>query len=273
MYKTGMRIRTLTLASCAGALALGLSAAAQEPQADGRAALEKWVETKRLICKERQEWRTEKSLLEDRIQLVRSETESLKEATIQIANNIGEADQKLAESASKVDELKAATAGLGDDIGRLEKGVLALLARAPTPIAERVKPLSQRIPKPDADTRMGLSERFQNVIGILNEMNKFSREITVTSEVRDQPDGGKAEVTVVYLGLARAYYCNAASGLAGIGRPGPEGWVWEPRDELAQTVADTIAIYRNEKPAGYVLLPGGVDGTGTEKGHDDSLIR
>jgi hypothetical protein len=239
-----------------GLLALNLTVTADNAPADGRMALEKWVETKRLICKERQDWRTEKALLEDRIQLVRRETESLKEAAAQIKNNIGEADQKLAESTAKIDELKAATAGLGQDIVRVEGGVRALLVQVPTPIAERVKPLSQRIPQPGADTRLGLSERFQNVIGILNEVNKFSREITVTSEVRDQPDGGKAEVSVIYLGLARAYYCNASSGLAGIGRPGPEGWVWEPRNDLAQTVADTIAIYRNEKPAGYVLLPG-----------------
>ncbi len=229
---------------------------AQEP--DGRAPLEKWVETKRLISRERQDWRTEKALLEDRIQLVQRETENLKVSTAQVTGSIGEADQKLAESTAKIDELKAATAGLSQEIVQLEQRTLALLAQMPTPIAERVKPLSQRIPRPGTDIRMGVSERFQNVIGILNEVNKFSREITVTSEVRDQPDGGKAEVSVIYLGLARAYYCNASSGLAGMGRPGPEGWVWEPRNDLAQTVADTIAIYRNEKPAGYVLLPGGV---------------
>ncbi len=241
-----------------GLLALGLTARSAEMPADGRAALEKWVETKRLICKERQDWRAEKALLEDRIQLVRRETESLKESTAQVAAHIGEADQKLAESMGKIEELKAATAGLGEDIIRLEAGVLDLLSQAPTPIVERVKPLSQRIPQPGSQTRMGLSERFQNVIGILNEVNKFCREITVTSEVRDQPDGSKAEVTVMYLGLARAYYCNAASGLAGIGRPGPQGWIWEPNNELAQAVADAIAIYRNEKPADYVLLPGAV---------------
>jgi hypothetical protein len=238
------------------AMTFGVAALAQEPALEGRAALEKWVETKRLICKESQDWRAERALLEDRIQLVRRETETLKEAATQVSSGIGEADQKLAASTAKIDELKAATAGLGLDIVRLEAGVLTLLGRAPTPIIERVKPLSQRIPKPGAETRMGLSERFQNVIGILNEVNKFSREITVASEVRDQPDGGKAEVTVLYLGIARAYYCNAASGLAGIGRPGPAGWVWEPHKGLAQAVVDTIAIYRNEKPAGYVLLPG-----------------
>jgi len=237
---------------------IGMSTAAQEPLVEGRTALEKLVETKKLICKERQDWRSEKALLQDRIQLLRRETENLKETTVQVVSGIGDADQKLAESTAKLNELKAATAGLAQDIVRLEEGIVTLLKRAPVPIVERVKPLSQRIPKAGTETRIGLSERFQNVIGILNEMNKFCREITVTSEVRDQPDGGKAEVTVMYLGLACAYYCNVASGLAGVGRPGLEGWIWEPRNDLAQAVADAIAIYRNEKPAGYVLLPGGV---------------
>jgi hypothetical protein len=256
--RDGMRARAwIKVLLLFGVLMLGRTARAEDTP-DGRTTLEKWVETKRLVCKERQDWRAEKALLEDRIQLMQRETDNMKESTAQVTNSIGEADQKLAESTAKIEELKAAMAGLGQDIVRLETGVVELLAQAPTPIVERVKPLSQRIPKPDSETRMGLSERFQNVIGILNEVNKFCREITVTSEVRDQPDGGKAEVTVLYLGLSRAYYCNISSGLAGIGRPGPQGWVWEPRNDLAQTVADTIAIYRNEKPAGYVLLPGAV---------------
>lgn len=246
------------LAALAGSGMAVFAAAGEESAPDGRALLEKWVETKRLICRERQDWRAEKALLEDRIQLMGRETQSLRDSTAQVTNSIGEADQKLAESMAKIAELKTATAGLGEGIVRLEARVQALLKQAPTPIVERVRPLSQRIPQPGQESRMGLSERFQNVVGILNEMNKFSREITVTSEVRGQPDGAKAEVTVIYLGLARAYYCSAASGLAGIGRPGPEGWVWEPRNELAQTVADAVAIHRNEKPAGYVLLPGGV---------------
>jgi hypothetical protein len=242
-----------------GMAASTVAAIGGEAAVDGRVVLERWVETKRLISRENQDWRTEQALLEDRIQLVRRETETLQETTTQVTGNIGEADRKLAELTASVDELKAATAGLGADIVRLEAGVRTLLARAPTPIVEHVKPLSQCIPKPGDETRVGLSVRFQNVIGILNEVNKFCREITVTSEVREQPDGGQAEVTVVYFGIARAYYCNAASGLAGIGRPGPEGWIWEPHNELAPAIAETIAIYRNEKPAGYILLPGGVE--------------
>jgi hypothetical protein len=102
---------------------------------------------------------------------------------------------------------------------------------------------------------MSLSERFQNVVGILNELNKFSREITEATEVRDLPDGSSAEVTVLYLGLGQAYYCNAKSGVAGVGRPGEKGWVWEPRNDLVAAVADVIAVYRNEVPAVYVGLP------------------
>jgi hypothetical protein len=111
------------------------------------------------------------------------------------------------------------------------------------------------MPDPSKEIKMSLSERFQNVIGVLNEMNKFSREITVASEVRDVEGEGSAEVSVVYLGLGQAYYTNVKGGLGGVGRPGAEGWQWEVRDELIGLIADVIAIHRNEKSAGYILLP------------------
>jgi FtsZ-binding cell division protein ZapB len=239
--------------------ALVLSAAAvraeEAAKEDTRALLEKWVETKRLVSMEKQDWRVGRQLLEDRIDLVRREIESLREKAEQAKKDMGEGEEKLAELRGQNEELKAATAGLADVVARLEGRVQAFLAQAPEPIRERVKPLSQRIPRDAAATKMALSERFQNVIGILNEVNKFSREIAVASEVRDLPDGAKAEVTVFYLGLGQAYYCNLNGGIAGVGRPGEAGWAWEPDDGIAQAVADAIAVYRNEKPAAYVPLP------------------
>jgi hypothetical protein len=255
------RVKAARRFALAGGLGLALAAgAAEEGEPGSRVALEKWVETRRLASRERQEWRAGKVLLEERIELLRREAAALAESTAQVNGSLGEADRKLADSAARIAELKEAVQGLGGDIARLEARVQALLAAAPAPIVERVKPLSQRLPAPGAATRLGLSERFQNVVGILNELNKFSREISVTSEVRDLQGGAKAEVSVLYVGLAAAYYCNPASGVAGVGRPTPAGWVWEPANGLAQTVADAIAIHRNEKPAGYVLLPAKVEG-------------
>jgi FtsZ-binding cell division protein ZapB len=220
-----------------------------------RDALSKWVDTKRLISQEQQEWRVGRELLTERQVLVQREIDSLRERTAQARADSTEADKKADELKAQNAELLAATAGLGATIAQLEGRVKALLARSPAPIVERVKPLSQRIPANPANTKLALSERFQNIIGILNEMNKFGREVTVVSEVRELPDKSSAEVSVLYLGLAQAYYCNVKSGLAGIGRPAPDGWKWEARNDCAQAIADALAVYRNERPADYIALP------------------
>jgi hypothetical protein len=243
------------MAGVAPALCGFAQSAAGTGEPDLRDTLSKWVETKRLISQEQQEWRVGRELLTERQVLVQREIDSLRERTAQARHDGTEADKKAAELKEQNAELLAATAGLGPTLAELEVRVKALLSRSPAPIVERVKPLSQRIPANPANTKLTLSERFQNIIGILNEMNKFSREITVVSEVRKLPDASSAEVSVMYLGLAQAYYCNVKSGLAGIGRPAPDGWRWEARNDCAQAIADALAVYRNERPADYIPLP------------------
>ena len=118
--------------------------------------------------------------------------------------------------------------------------------------------MSQRIPL-KAESDLTLSERYQNVIGVVNELNKTAGEITVVSEVRELPDGSSAEVQTLYLGYARAFYCTNKGDIAGVGYPGEQGWNWEPNDAIAQQVADSIAILKNEKVAEFIPLPLSVD--------------
>ena len=77
----------------------------------------------------------------------------------------------------------------------------------------------------------------------------------MASEVRKLPDGSSAEVATMYVGLGQAYYVKPNAPVAGVGRPGPEGWVWTAANEVAERVASAIAVFRNEKPAAYVPLP------------------
>jgi hypothetical protein len=231
-------------------------AAAQEPGDDEhRVLLEKWIESRRLVSRERQDWRSTKEILEGRIDLAAREIETMTAKTDQARKDLGDGDRKIEELTQQNEELKDTTEGLRGSLASLETRTLALLDRTPTPIRERVKPLSQRIPRDPDATKMSLSERFQNVVGILNEVNKSSREMAVASEVRDLADGTKSEVTVLYLGIGQAYYCNLGGGIAGVGRADATGWTWAASNELAQAVADAIAIHRNEKPAAYVPLP------------------
>jgi FtsZ-binding cell division protein ZapB len=241
---------------------LALSGAAACAWADDlditRETLSKWVETRKLISEEKEQWELEREVLGDRIDLVRSERDTLSSKIHETQSLITDADKKREDLVKENDALKNASSTLVNRISSLERGVLNLLPTLPDPVQERIKPLSQRIPR-SQETDLSLSERYQNVIGIVNELNKGANEITVVSEVRELPDGSSAEVQALYIGYARAYYCTNKGDIAGVGHPTAKGWQWEPDNAIARQVADAIAVLKNEKVAEFIPLPVSID--------------
>ena len=252
--------------SAVGALLLGgliglISTAAKPASQDdevvhsARTTLEKWVEVRQAIAKEKRDWRLGREVLEDRIALVQQSIESLRERLEETKASVAKADRERDELMARNDELKRASEGLRSTVTDLETRTGALLSRLPEPIVELVEPISQRFPKDPVTTEQSLSERFLNVIGVLNAVNKFNRDITVTSEVRELEGGASAEVAALYLGIGQAYYVTSKGDAAGIGTSSPEGWIWRPANEHASSIAEAIAIFNNEEEARYVQLP------------------
>ncbi len=220
-----------------------------------RAALGKWVETRKVISLEQRDWTLGKEMLNERIGLVQREIDSLRTKISEAQQSISDADKKRVDLVVENDKLKEAADGLSGSLVALEIRTRALLKKLPDPIRERVKPLSQRLPENTGDTKLSFSERFQNVVGILNEVNKFNREITMTSEVRALSDGASAEVTAVYIGIGQGYYASADGKNAGVGSAGADGWAWTPANDIAPEVSSVIAILKNEQVATFVNLP------------------
>jgi hypothetical protein len=110
------------------------------------------------------------------------------------------------------------------------------------------------MPEDAAKTRVSAAERFQNVLGILNELNKANNDISVNVEVRDLGDGKKSEVQAIYIGLTQAYYISAR-GEAGIGRPTPDGWKWEPSKAISREVLAALEIIQGKQSPAFVPLP------------------
>lgn len=241
----------------AAAAALGLAAepVARDSVESAREALEKWVETRKVISKEKQDWALGRELLDERIKLVEREIASLREKISQAEKSISDTDKKRAELVEENNKLKNASATLASTVAKLETRTISLNSRLPDPIRERIKPLSQVLPEDPNDTKLSLAQRFQNVVGILNEVNKFNREITVTSEVRTLDDGSTAEVTALYVGLGQAYYTGANGTTAGVGRPSEDGWKWDSANDAASSIANAVAILKNEMVAAFVPLP------------------
>jgi hypothetical protein len=220
-----------------------------------RAAIERWVETQRLISREERDWALGREILDDRIEIVQREVASVDGKIREADGSITELDRKRDELVAESDRLRAAAADLEGTVAAIEARTKSLLARVPEPLRERVRPLSQQLPGDSVPEGLTVENRYQNVVGILNEIHKFQRDITMKSEVRSLPDGSSSEVTAVYLGISQGYYVSNNGLIAGIGAPSDDGWTWTPANERAKEIGEVIAILKNERVAEFVAIP------------------
>jgi hypothetical protein len=222
--------------------------------AETRLTMGKWIETQQIISKERNEWQQGKEILLGRLELVRSEIAAVEEKIQQASSGVTEAEQKRRELDVENDQLRAISDRLTEAVTAMEIEIRRLSEALPHPLREKLEPLFQRMPEDPAATHVSAAERFQNVLGILNEVTKANSEITVHYEVRELAGGVPSEVRAMYVGLAQAYYLSAR-GEAGIGRPTPQGWIWEPANALAPDVYMALEILQGKHTPAFVPLP------------------
>jgi hypothetical protein len=260
----GRARRAALLGAALALLAAGAPAPATDPAPDDttpptleetRLAMEKWIETQQIISRERRDWQQGREILLGRLELVKLEVAALEQQISEARTGVEEADRKRSELLAEDARLRDDATQLTAAVDGLEGEVRRLFAQVPEPVKARLAPLSERMPTDAAaKARVALAERFQNVLGILNELNKANNEITVNYEVRTLSDGKLAEVRVIYVGLAQAWYVSAR-GEAGIGRATPEGWTWLPADAVAGEVLQALEIIQGKQPPAFVPLP------------------
>ena len=220
-----------------------------------RLTLNKWIETQQIISKERNDWQQGKEILQGRIELVGKEVGVLKDRITQSELAVVESNKKRNELVAENDQLKAVTAQLSDAVTTMEDQVRKLSKMMPEPVNAKLLPLMQRMPADPTNTRVSTAERFQNVLGILNELNKANSEISVSYEIRTLADGSSSEVQVFYVGLAQAYYISPR-GLAGIGRPTEDGWKWESASAATSSqITQALEIIQGKQTPSFVPLP------------------
>jgi hypothetical protein len=219
-----------------------------------RAILARWVETQTLIAREKKDWDRAREILKSRIEMVSREIDQITGRIEETRRSGATAENERGDLLAQARELKETSASLGAQIGELEAGVRRLYNRLPGSTREKLLPLYRRIPEQGKLDKVSLAERFQNVLGVLNEIDRFNSEITVASEIRALSDGKPSEVKTVYVGLGQAYYVSAR-GEAGIGCPGEGGWSWRPENRLAPEINRMLEILQNKSTPSFISLP------------------
>ncbi|MBX3744602.1 MAG: DUF3450 family protein [Verrucomicrobiae bacterium] len=234
----------------------GAFAAAEGTLAGARQWVTEWVRTQELLSRTRTEWERDSELLRQTAGLYERELRSIEERLGGFTTNTTQIDRDLAEARAELELGEKALGVARDRVGRYEARLREWAPRLPAPLRSQIDPLVRRIPaEAAASGRAGVMERLQNVVGILHEIDKFNAAVTVVSEVQRRPEGAEVQVETVYLGLGQAWFTDRSGRYSGVGRPGPDGWVWEVRPEVGPAVRRAIAMYRDEAPPTFVGLP------------------
>lgn len=219
-----------------------------------RTFLSKWVETEQLAARERREAVQSKDILVARVEVLKEGMVAMSEKLAQAEEKFAQAQKQKADATAQLGQNSAAVAQLAADVSGLEASLRALHPRLPPPLIEKIRTLYERMPAETNNVRVSIAERCQNVLGVLNEINKFNSDIVMVYDVRNLSDGKPSEVTCVYVGLGQAYSISPL-GEAAVGRPGPQGWTWTPAPDSAEAITLTLEILKNKAKPMFVPLP------------------
>lgn len=242
------------------ALALGVAptpSQAQESMGDFRAQMGKWVATRQLISEEKTDWEAEQETLRATRDLLAREKEAL-EAEIAEHEESGTAvDDEHRDLLLERADYQRASGALAGDIRAMEEQVLALAPQLPEPLRRKLEVLLVQIPEDPETTRLALGQRLMNVLGVLAQAEKWNGTATFVGETRAVA-GSEQEVQVrtLYWGLGQAIYVDAQGETAGIGRPGPDGWIFRDEPALADQAERLLDIYEGNVDAiEFVKIP------------------
>jgi hypothetical protein len=249
----GLSTCLLVLTGAVGAIG---TATAADDLTRARSAYAEWARLKSQISAERTEWRREQTLLTDTLAAARAESAALDERIAELAASSTESDRRRSGLQDEITDAKATAQALSARLAAAEAGVRSLLPLLPAPLQAELQPRLQSLPDEAAAGAMALGQRVLLVAGILGHVEKFAANYNLLSEIRDLGGGRSVEVKTLYLGLAVAYFADAAGTTAGYGSPGPSGWEWTTVEgELAQRIGLAIAIHENTRPPAFVTLP------------------
>jgi hypothetical protein len=239
------------------ALVWAFQVGGEPPLQEARTTLEKWVETRGLISKTRSDWQSDKEMLEQTIQLLERELKGVEEQMSKLSTNSTQAEKERAQTDESLKASNEALEQAKQFATTFEAKLLKVVPELPLSLQEspELRKALNRIPTDPATTKTPATERVQVIVGILNELDKFNNAVSLFSEKRKTDKGDEVACETLYVGLGAAYFVNDSGDFAGTGSPGPKGWEWTSRPEIASSVREAVRIYRNEKPARFIPLP------------------
>lgn len=225
-----------------------LAATAAEPDVTAlRETISQIVDTQTLASKERTDWEAKKAEFAALLELHKKEIALLDEELEKAGQSAPSHDQSSDAIKTELEALKETRRLAKEAVARNVPRAITLTKRFPDPLRKdcetEIAALAAWSPADEP------REALQSILSVLSKAQQFDRRLTRTNEIRD----GR-EVTVLYLGLARAFYADKKES-AGIGKPGADGWKWSTEPEIRAELLTTFDMLDKKRPPSMVRLP------------------
>ena len=221
-----------------------------------KSKMEKWVETRQLVSEERTEWEADRETLRATREMLRQRTTGLVDEIAELEGMSTTADDERRELLLERSEYQRSSLVLKAEIRGMEETILEVVPRLPEPLQKKLEPLMVQVPENPETTRLQLGQRLMNVLGVLAQAQKFNSTATFVGETRLVESGQKVLVRTLYWGLGQAIYVDNQGELAGIGRPGNDGWIFTNDTAIADEAKLLLDIYEGRVDTiEFVQLP------------------
>lgn len=216
-----------------------------------REIISKIVDTQTLESKERLDWETQKAEMTALLDLHLKELNLLDEE-LEKSGRSAPNDADSTDSLKKeINNLKASRRQASEAIARNVPRTILLAKSLPTPLLAEVDPEISTLSawNPTEEPR----EALRTILSFIAKAEQFNRRFTRSTEVIQD-----REVEVLYIGLARAFYAGKNNS-AGIGKPSPDGWLWESRPDLHSAITGAFDTLDKKLPPAMIDLPMEID--------------
>lgn len=234
---------------------------AESDDLDGlKSQADRWIELELRIAREKDQWRSEKEVLEDSRDVLQKEQIALQAkleanelATRLFRTRFESAEAELAEHEEAQELLRAR----GD---ALEARLRSVLPRLPEPLRESIDPQLSKLENRDGEDAISVSQATQTLVSVLSTIDRFNNTLTLTHQLRADATGETIDVKVLYWGLALAYAVDARGEDAWLLVPGADGWEWRDQKANAAEITALMAIYEKQQNPRLVALPASLTG-------------
>lgn len=205
-------------------------------------------ETTQLVA----DWSWQRDAMQSSIDALEEQTRLLEDRRAFLEAKHSADDQKARELSDDVASARTRLDAFEKHLEELTAKVLEMRSQLPPRLSRAIELPCRSLADPDISP----GERMQYLTNVWKRCLEFNHAISLAEEtiqIEGQPTPRVLEV--MYWGAGLGYALDRNSDTAYLGRPGPAGWTWEAKPELASRVSKLIAIYHDQADPEYISMP------------------